>query len=486
MTTTVTAVDDTVYDSGESIEVTLLLRGETIARQTIAITDDDADGPVEVTITGPEARLEEGSDALFTLARSGPTTAALTVSVEVAGGEDFAPAADLGARTVTFGVGSATATLTVSTIDDRRKERRSTITATVGSADAFTAHATRGSAKVVVVDNDWRLMITMPSLEMTAEEGPETDSIYDNHYRPARFSAFASGRTRLGTQPIGLNEGDVVFYSRPETATEADVDFITVFGAPVSIIFLWEPGYRQYSRLPDGTWGASDIQFFAQAKRDDLVEGDETFIIHIVARREGIWLPQAEDGRHLRIRATIKDKDTADWSLSLAPVEIKEGRAETAALTVSVSKEHERAQTATLELTGTGVEGTDYTIGSRSLTLAPRARSVQTEISGLYNGEDSNDKTVIVTAKRDDGGEVIGTQTLTIRNNDTRPGAPTGLSASADGSDEDQPVMDRSGGRGGPAGDRLPDRGVGRRGQQLDGCVRRTRSRRKRRTSIRV
>ena len=104
-------------------------------------------------------------------------------------------------------------------------------------------------------------------------------------------------------------------------------------------------------------------------------------------------------------------------------------------MTVSVSKAHERAQTATLELTGTGVEGTDYTIGSRSLTLAPRQRSVQTEIASLYNGQDSNDKTVIVTAKREDGGEVIGTRTLTIRNNETLPGAPTGLSASADGSD---------------------------------------------------
>ena len=138
----------------------------------------------------------------------------------------------------------------------------------------------------------------------------------------------------------------------------------------------------------------------------------------------------------MRIRGTIKDTDTADWSLSLAPVEITEGRAETGAVTVSVSKAHERAQTVTLELSGAAVEGTDYTIGSRSLTLAPRAAfGGDRDFASLYNGEDSNDKTVIVTAKRDDGGEVIGTQTLTIRNNDTRPGAPVGLSAGADGAD---------------------------------------------------
>ena len=438
VTTTVTAVDDEIEESGETIEVTLRLRGSFVARQTIAIADNDAGKPAQVTITVPDETLEEGADAVFTLTRSGLATAALTVSVDVAGGDGFVPAGNLGAGTVTFGAGVATATMTVATLDDDRKEHRGTITATVGSGDGYVAHATRGSANVVVVDNDWRLMITMPSLELTAEEGPATRPIYEDQLRHAYFSAFAYGRTRLGTNPITLNEGDVEFYlTLAETATEADLG-IPNHGAPVSILFEWR-GYQEtygvgYQEQDDGTWLVDEIQFFGEAKYDNLVEGDETFIIHIEAKRGGIWLPQAADGRHLRIRGTIKDTDTADWSLSLAPVEIAEGRAETGTVTVSVSKAHERAQTATLELSGAAVEGTDYTIGSRSLTLAPRERSVQTEIASLYNGEDSNDKTVIVTAKRD-GGEVIGTQTLTIRNNDTRPGAPAGLSAGADGAD---------------------------------------------------
>ena len=166
------------------------------------------------------------------------------------------------------------------------------------------------------------------------------------------------------------------------------------------------------------------------------MEGDETLIMHLVATPDsGMWLPQAEDGLHLRIRGTIVDDDVAAWSLSLDSTEITEGRAGTGAVRVSVSRRYEReVHTATLELSGTGVEGTDYTVGSKSLTLGLKQRSVQTEITSLYNGHDTNDKTVIVTAKRA-GGEVIGTGTLTIRNNHTRPGAPTGLGASADGAD---------------------------------------------------
>ena len=60
VTTTVTAVDDTIEESGETIEVTLRLRGSFVARQTITITDDDAGRPAQVTITVPDETLEEG------------------------------------------------------------------------------------------------------------------------------------------------------------------------------------------------------------------------------------------------------------------------------------------------------------------------------------------------------------------------------------------------------------------------------------------
>ena len=419
VTTTVTAVDDTIEESGETIEVTLLLRGSLVARETITITDDDAGRPAQVTITGPDETLEEGAEALFTLTRSGLAVAALTVSVEVAGAEDFVPAGDLGTRTVTFGAGVASATMTVATIDDGPREHDSTITATVGSGDDYVAHATQGSASVGVIDNNWRLMVTVPSLEVSVTE-------------PGDFLFNVYGRPRPGADRVLTNVGDLKWYARVGTATEADVE-LPIFGAPQDLVFQ----SFQYARQADGNWlGTHRNTYFARVKQDDLVEGDETLIMHLVATPDsGIWLPQAENGLHLRIPGTIVDDDVAVWSLSIAPAAITEGRAETGAVKVSVSRRYEReVHTATLELSGTGVEGTDYTVGSKSLTLGSKQRSVQTGIASLYNGQDTGDKTVIVTAKRA-GGEVIGTGTLTIRNNHTRPGAPTGLSASAEGSD---------------------------------------------------
>ena len=428
VTTTVTAVDDTMEDSGETIEVALLWRGSSVARQLITIIDDDAAGPPQVTIAAPDVTLTEGAEAAFTLARGGSTTEALTVSVVVAGGDNFAPAGDLGARTVTFGAGSATATMTVATMDDSRMEHDGTITATVVAGDGYAVHAQRGSANVQVVDNDWSLNVTVPSLVVSAAE-PPPGADPPTRQEIAFYQFYVYGQTRPGGEPVATRDGDIEHYVSLGTATAADLS-IPHFGAPVSVAFL----LQNYEEQADGSWLARDSSYFAEARHDNLVEGDETFIIHIEAKRDGIWLSQAPDGRNLRIRATVRDRNTATWSLSLDPPGIREGRAETGVVKVSVSDRHQRAQTVTLELSGTGVEGTDYTIGSRSLTLGSRQLSAQTEIASLYNGQDTAYKTVIVTARRA-GGEVIGTKTLTILNNDTRPGAPTDLSASADGAD---------------------------------------------------
>ena len=329
VTTTVTAVDDTIDDAGETIDVALVWRGNSVARKLITITDDDAEGPSQVTIAAPDVTLTEGAEAVFTLARSGSAAAALTVSVDVEEGTDFAPAGDLGARTVTFGAGSATATLTVATLDDSRAEHDGTITATVGSGDGYAAHATRGSADVRVVDNDWRFMVTVPSaepsLEVSATEPPPGDS--DEVRQIARQIAFyqytVHVRTRPGEDPVTLNEYDVNWYTRPDTATRgADYSSAADFTGFGDISITWD-GYEHalgFEKQPDGSYLSNDSQFFAEAKHDNLVEGDETFIIHIeVKPNVKVFLPQAEDGRHLRIRATIRDDDVATWSLSIDP-----------------------------------------------------------------------------------------------------------------------------------------------------------------------
>ena len=117
--------------------------------------------------------VTEGTPAVFTLSRTGSTTAALTVNVTVSEtGGDMVAASNEGARTVAFLANSATATLSVATAPDSVDEANSVVTATVsadtGSPASYSV-ATPASAMVTVEDNDTR-GVTVSATALTVNE----------------------------------------------------------------------------------------------------------------------------------------------------------------------------------------------------------------------------------------------------------------------------------------------------------------------------
>ena len=127
-----------------------------------------------ITITAGASPVTEGTSAVFTLSRTGSTTAALTVNVTVSEtGGDMVAAANEGARTVTFLANSATVTLSVTTASDSVDEANSVVTATV-SADTVSPASysvgTPASAMVTVEDNDTR-DVTVSTAALTVNEG---------------------------------------------------------------------------------------------------------------------------------------------------------------------------------------------------------------------------------------------------------------------------------------------------------------------------
>ena len=110
-----------------------------------------------IMIRADASPVAEGTPAVFTLSRTGSTTAALVVNVTVSEtGGDRVAAANEGARTVTFQANSATATLSVATVSDSVDEANSVVTATVaadtGSPASYSV-GTPASAVVTVQDN---------------------------------------------------------------------------------------------------------------------------------------------------------------------------------------------------------------------------------------------------------------------------------------------------------------------------------------------
>ena len=124
-------------------------------RATLTIVDDDL--PV-VTIaadtdTGTVIELEGAVG--FTLSRTGPTAATLTVTVEVTQqvDRDLLPDGAEAVRTVTFAVGSATTALRVTLDDDDLDDVNGTLTVEVQAGSGYTV-GDPGSATVSVIDLD--------------------------------------------------------------------------------------------------------------------------------------------------------------------------------------------------------------------------------------------------------------------------------------------------------------------------------------------
>ncbi len=166
VTRTVTPIDDTTVESNETVILTLATNAAyTVgipSSATVAIADNDAaPSPlptVTVASTDPSA-AEPSNVGVFTITRTGSTTNALTVNYAVSGsatsGSDYT---SLG-TSVTIPAGSASATRTVTPIDDATVELNETVVLTLSSNAAYTVGSTP-SATVTLSDNDSALVDT--------------------------------------------------------------------------------------------------------------------------------------------------------------------------------------------------------------------------------------------------------------------------------------------------------------------------------------
>ena len=120
---------------------------------TAAVTRAEALPTVTVAAATGGETVPEGTDAAFTLSRTGSTTAALTVTVTVSETGSVLKDASAVPSSVTFDAGAATATLALATNDDDTDDDDGTVTVTLGAGTGYTV-GDPGAATVAVSDND--------------------------------------------------------------------------------------------------------------------------------------------------------------------------------------------------------------------------------------------------------------------------------------------------------------------------------------------
>ncbi|MCC7373803.1 MAG: immunoglobulin domain-containing protein [Verrucomicrobiales bacterium] len=156
----VTPVNDTAFEPTETVILTVAAgAGYQVgnpASATVSIQDNDTPtGPI-VTVAATDANASEqgGDPGVFTISRTGATTAALTVGYTVAGTAtspaDYSPALS---GTLVIPAGAASATLNIVPQDDAAVEPAETVEIRLANGAGYNV-GEPGTATVTIADND--------------------------------------------------------------------------------------------------------------------------------------------------------------------------------------------------------------------------------------------------------------------------------------------------------------------------------------------
>ena len=384
VTTTVTGVNDTLDDEGETVVITASVAGSTVgAAQTVTITDDDALGwTVGVS---PASIAENGGVSTVTVSTGGVTFAAnQTIVLALTGTATETADYTIGSKSLTLTAGATSVTTTVTGVNDTLDDDGETVVIT-----ASVAGSTVGAAQTVTITDDdalgWTVGVNPASI---AEDG--------------------------GTSTVTVSTGGVTFAANQTivlalTGTATETADYTIGAKSLTL-----------------TAGATSVTTTVTGVNDTLDDDGETVVITASVAGSTVGAAQT---------VTITDDDALGWTVGVNPASIAEDGG-TSTVTVSTGGVTFAAnQTIVLALTGTATETADYTIGAKSLTLTAGATSVTTTVTGVNDTLDDDGETVVITASV--AGSTVGTaQTITITDDDAAPGGIT-LSASPGSVGED-------------------------------------------------
>jgi len=207
---TILPVDDALFESTESVDVTLLAGSTYVvgAPSTASVTIADDDTRVSVRATDPTASENGADTATFTLSRVGDTSGALDVSYALSGtalpGADFA----LTSGIASFAPGAADVTVVVVPLDDTLLEGPETVTLTLQPGAGYQLDAL-DRAGVTILDDERPSVTIVVSDGTSSEAGPDPGSFEIARTGPTalplvvEFSAFGAALEGVDYQRLG-------------------------------------------------------------------------------------------------------------------------------------------------------------------------------------------------------------------------------------------------------------------------------------------
>ncbi len=381
----VTPIDDSEVESNETVVITLAASASynigTPGSATVTIADNDVALPaVTITATDPDAS-EQGLDpGTFTVTRSLVSASALVVQLTRSGsalsGVDYTISAG---TTLTILANQASATITVTPINDALVETDETVVLTVAPDAAYTV-GSPNNATVTIHSEDIAPTVTITATDPDASEQGADAGTFTVTRNPVNSNPLTVQLTRTGTAVSG-------------------VDYTISAGGTVGIP----------ANQASATITVTPID-------DSLVESDETVIVSIAPDAEYVV------GSPNSATVTIADNDAALPTVTISATDpnASETGPDAGTLTVSRTGSTSAALTVNFTVSGTATSGSDYTPLGTSVTILAGSPSAAILVTPVDDSLFESSETVIATLASN-ANYTIGSPssaTVTITDND--------------------------------------------------------------------
>ncbi|HEY9690604.1 MAG TPA: Calx-beta domain-containing protein [Oculatellaceae cyanobacterium] len=434
-TVTIPIIDDNIYEGDETLNLTLsnAVGGATLGTQTTAtLTIVENDLPtVSLALAPTNVAEDDTNNLIYTFTRTGNTANPLTVNFNVAGTATFdSDYTQIGATnfnsttgTITFAVGSDTATLTIDPTVDSLFEADEALSLTLASSANYNRGTTVAVSGTILNDevNAGVLSFSSPQFSVS-EDGTQTTAVTINRI---------GNSTGAVSVTLNLSNGSAIapadYNNTPITVNFANGEISKTVNIPLVNDPQFEPDETINLSLSNPTGGAT---LGTQTTAQLTIINDDALQPGTVSFNTANY--------------TVNENGTAN--INLIRIGGSDGE-----ITVTLTPTN-----------GTATAGSDYNNSPISVTFVNGQTSRAVTIPLIDDSNYEPNETVNLTLNNPTGGASLGTQktaTLNIVDNDAVPGIIQFSNASYSINENGTPVtavtLTRTGGNDGAVSARL-------------------------------
>ena len=363
-----------------------------VQTETINLTDNEAGPTVSISSSSPIA--ENGGVSTVTASMSAAAAQSTTINLLFSGTADNGTDYLRSASSITIAAGNTSGSITVTGVNDSFNDEAETVIVDIDTVSGGNGASESGTQRetITITDDD-----PAPTVSLSISVASVTES------------AGANAVTLTATMSAVAESSTSVTLSLSGTATEGAGTDYTINSSTITIAAGNTTGTAQLSILEDS---------FSEVP-------NETIVVDIASVSGGDSAVEAAPAQQVAV--TITDNEaTPQITLAPTPTSPIAENGGTSTVTVSSTPASSSVITVNFSLSGSADNGSDYSIGTTSLTIPANTASTSTLVSSLNDGAFDPAETIVIDIASVSGGSAVeagGNQqeTITITDDESAP-----------------------------------------------------------------